>query len=219
MKTEYNQRALNEIINAGLDVDGDYGSLTKMAEDKFLVKLNAALMKYHDKYVDFQPIGIRMNDSYTDKFTDWLFMKTPTNLFFIPISTKPASYLESEKAVAVLKEGFYPNTWQYMNSGWSKLPYFQQVKSVNIYRDNFKDLSITRTAPVVNGLFGINLHSWGSWLQNIVWYKSTNGNVSLSHGCNVCKADDWQLFLNEINRKYVLGDLISYTLIHKQNFS
>jgi hypothetical protein len=219
MKAEYNQKALNEIINAGLLVDGVYGVKTKIAEDNFLIKLNNIIGRKGYGLHDFQPVGIRMNDSYTDKFSDWLFMKTPNNLFFIPMSTKPASFLESERAVAVLKEGFYQNTWQYSNSGWTKMPYFQQVKEVAIYRDNFKDLSITRTAPVVKGLFGINAHSWLGWVQNMLWYKSTSRNVALSEGCQVAMANDWKLFIDEINRKYVVGDLITYTLIHKEDFN
>jgi hypothetical protein len=219
MKTEYNQSALNSIIGANLLVDGVYGTKTKIAEDNFLIKLHNIFSKKGFEAKEFQPIGIRMSDSYTDKFSDFLFMKTPNSLFFCPMSTKPASYLESEKAVAVLKEGQYKDTWQYQNTGWTRMPFFQQVKEVSIYRDNFKDLSITRTAPIVKGNFGINIHSSLKWFQNILWYKSTDANVSLSHGCNVCMSQDWSLFLAEINRKYVVGDLITYTLIHIEDFN
>ena len=215
-KTLNLQKCCNAIVNSNLVEDGVYGSNTQSASNKLRDLIN---LWYNKKGLGnlplFEPIGVRMDDKLTDKFTDFLIMATsPTELFAMPISTKPASYLETERKVAILKENRYVNTWQFQNTGWTKLPFFQQVKPVEVYRDNFVDLNITRTAPTEKGLFGINLHSWLNWLQNIVWYKSASRNVALSEGCQVAMADDWQLFIEQIKRKYMLGDYITYNLIH-----
>ena len=215
------QKACNLILNSGLDEDGLIGNLTIAAEQKLIDKLHSVYtFKYGIKAPLFEPIGIRIDDKLTDKFTDILLLLVGEHsLFTIPISTKPASYLESERKVAILKENRYVNTWQLQHTGWTKLPFFQQVKPVVVYRDNFKDLSITRSSPTEQGNFGINLHSWLGWLQNIIWYKSASRNVALSEGCQVAMANDWNDFISQIKRKYMIGDVITYTLIHREDFN
>ena len=218
MKVEYNQKALNEIINANLDVDGDYGAKTKAAEDNFKQKLSIIFANKGYKFLYYMPIAIRMSDLFTDKMSDWACLFTPNKVMFIPISTKPASYLESETKVAVLKENQYLDSWVLKNDGWSGMVYLHQVKDVIVYRDNLVDLKITRTAPTEKGIFYINWHSWKSWLQNILWYKSTNKNIALSRGCQVGVATDWQLLTNELTKFISIGSFVSGTLINIEDF-
>ncbi len=220
---KFNQQALNEILGANLLVDGVDGPQTKLAEDRFKQILTNLFLKksFSVNSNSTGMIGIRMNDSYTDKFTDWglLIFDAGAELIFFPMSTKPATGAESDADVACLKEGQYVNAFQYSNTGWSKLPFFQQVKPVSIYRDTFVDCRLDRNATVQTGLFGINLHSWLNWMQNILWYKSLNRNICLSEGCQVAQADVWlNLVLKNINRRFTVGDFMSYTLIHLADF-
>lgn len=216
----YNQKALNEILGLTLSVDGIDGPKTINAENLFINKLQKIFTTKGYKLKAFEPIGIRMNDSYTDKFTDWCFILLPDNeCCFIPHSTKPASAAEKDNNVACLKEGQYINAWQYRNDGWTKLPYLHQVKNVTIYRDTLYSLKLERDSTIQVGLFGINWHSWLNWVQNILWYKSTNRDVCLSEGCQVQMAEDLKnLFFGNLNRKYVIGDFVTCSLIQLEDF-
>lgn len=224
---KYAQTALNQIIGAGLDVDGDFGNLSNIAATNFVANIKSQFLKKNWVFGEFLPIGIRMSDTLTDHFTDWLFMLLPNGeVFFIPFSTTPSTAAEREKSkvltfgqtgVAILVEQQVVGGWQYCSAWWSGLPFFLQKKSVQIYRDSVPDDKINRDSPIISRAdTGVNLHSWKGWLQNILWYKNLalGRDISLSEGCQVTEQDDWNLFLAAMNRKYMIGDFVTYSCIN-----
>src|ERR1017187_3922163 len=67
-------------------------------------------------------LGIRMDDNYTDGFTDWLCVLTQDGIFAYQGSTKPGSE-KAGKGAAVLVSGYYHDLWGKGTTEWSGLPY------------------------------------------------------------------------------------------------
>lgn len=209
---QHTQQGLNELIGAGLTVDGDLGPATNQAILSLQNKLSDILAQ--KGYSPCSLIGIRMSDEYTNHFTDWgvLTVKDKTVLF--PMSTKPGSsyqkndaYVAKTGGCACLKEGQYKGVWAYHPAGgWSGDPYLQQVAPVTIYRDKSEGSTIDRSHEET-GNFGINFHSW----------KGDNSQTvdNLSAGCQVEQED---VLLQLVPMIDVAGP-ISYTLIHFDDFN
>ena len=220
------QKAFNEILRLQLKEDGIYGEKTHIAA----IKLDSLLYKLcRDKgypYEENMIVGIRMNDQYTNLFTDWLVIKTHNVLELVPFSTKPGigavitpHEVDGVKGVACLAEGYYRNVYRYRNNGWSGLEHLHQVEPVSVIRDNNYDKIINRKV-YQTGLFGINFHSWynasNKWYWNIpVVSTIVRGKYSnLSEGCQVMTADVHEKVFVKIKATWDLNAPIDYYLIH-----
>jgi hypothetical protein len=211
---ESTQAGLNELIKAGLTVDGDLGSASQAALKIFHDKLSSV---FNAKGYDFANlVGIRMSDDYTNQFTDWGAIFTGTgDTFIFPMSTKPGSsyqkndaYVAQVGGCACLAPGQYKDMWSYRPAGgWSGDQYLMQVSPCKIYRDKTEGGTIDKFSSVT-GMFGINFHSW----------RGDNGSTvdNLSAGCQVMD----EIYLNDVMPilKKIQGN-ISYTLIDFSDFN
>ena len=78
------------------------------------------------------------------------------------------------------------------------MPYFKQIKAIDIYRDGNKDGAIDKT-KTQNGLFGINFHRAGAGSLVDRW----------SAGCQVVPDAYWK----EVIKYFTSGELIHFNLI------
>lgn len=229
-----NQTALNAILIGKivpLKVDGDFGALTLAAEKLFLAHQRKV---YEDK--DYLPCveglhAVRMDDTYTNTFSDWFFCFDSTSnnqIKFFPASTKPGTvavwkkafeWIMGKQGVAVLKEAQILNFWSIQAAYWSGLRFLLQIANCIIFRDNNTDGVILRIVEHF-GLFGINGHSWTGWRALVVsyWKDITRKiGVALSEGCQVTAEQYW-LVIIEIIIKNNRDNRVDYTLTHFNDF-
>lgn len=196
-----------------LIIDGRIGLLSKGLMKKVVQKLKDEfeLLGYTWGVNNF--IGVRMNSFYTDLFDDFFLLVFNDEIIdAVPCSTKAGVlgmlnnsdyWYRGIKGVAILKEGQYIDTWQYIKGGWSGLPYWQQVLPVTIFRDSNRDLSLDLIQEQT-GLFGINIHSWiGYNLQKV---------TNLSTGCQVAQMSLYSTLYKLLK---VFPDRLTYTLLKK----
>lgn len=230
-----NQTALNAILIGKitpLKVDGSFGALTFAAEELFLEQLKQI---YDDK--DYYPCldglhAVRMDDTYTNTFSDWFFCYDTTannQIKFFPASTKPGTvavwkkafeWIMGKQGVAVLKEAQILNFWTIQGAWWSGLPFLWQVINCIIYRDNNTDGFISRVVEHF-GNFGINGHSWKGWTALFVSYWKDairKIGVALSEGCQVTPEQYWLIIIAilQLNNP---DNKVHYTLIHFNDFN
>lgn len=191
MLTKDLQTFLNVYVKPepALKVDGIHGSLTTNAMNKAITKLREEYAKRAWFWrADFTITAIRTNNTYTDRFTDWIIVFYNNRIDAIPASTKPGVssvmknvqlWYKGLNGVAVLKEGQYIKTWSIQSAWWSGARFLYQVAAVTIYRDNNGDLLVNENVTQTDAGFGINWHSWAGWIYDYV------GN--LSEGCIVTK--------------------------------
>lgn len=195
--------------------------------------------KFFDKSVNL--IGERTSDKFTNEFSDKLHIayydqnQNKNMVLTIPQTTKAGTLGEGGvykpltagglnvstgqqeyiKGVAVLKEGQYQKTYQFIDSYVSQLyyPYFYQVAPVDVYRDNIINDYIDRNSPVHRGLFGINLHRM---TNNSINSKQINyDTVSQSQGCQGATEPEFKKILPIIREDVKrFGNLFTYTLIN-----
>lgn len=197
-------------------IDGAMGPLSQQAiSDMMNLIASAFANQRYSLDKDYNLIGVRASDLYTNKFTDWGVITHGNSLSAFPMSTKPGSkyflnkqYIDSVKGCACLKEGQYSRVWVEMNNGWSGMPYLMQTRDVTVYRDSDMDYAID-TDHESTGLFGINFHSWTSFTANFV--------QNLSAGCQVIQADvhkDIWPYIHEMSKH----GSITYTLLKLDDF-
>lgn len=217
---KWTQEGLNAILGTNLIADGIMGIKTQEAIKTLKTILLSSYFK--NKYAvtgryDFG--AIRMDDKYTNQFTDWGFIWMDANIVLFPLSTKPGwsyvlnkDYVDGKEGCAVLAEGQHNHIWELQDTGWTGKPFLKQIKGqVEIFRDNDLDTDIDRTIKKV-GYFGINFHSWKNFLG--VYVKN------LSAGCQVVRVevfDEIFPYLQAMNKQYPTG--ITYTLLHKNNLT
>lgn len=212
----FTQKGLSEFGFYTGAIDGVMGPLTQLAITDMLTKISKV---FNDKkYVssgDYELIGIRMDDAYTNQFTDWGVIVHGNSLSMFPMSSKPGAqyflneqYIDSVKGCACLVEGQYPHVWRLSNTGWSKMPFLAQVAPVTVYRDSDRDYMLDRVG-MNTGMFGINFHSWAGFFMNFV--------QNLSAGCQVTQADVHDMIWPYIELMAKSGD-ITYTLLHFNDF-
>lgn len=230
-QVRYLQKACNQLLKDTLVVDGVKGALTTIAEIKLQEKLIQLFMSKSYRLEELNLVGIRMSDTYTNKFSDWciVFSNSPVYekkiVSIIPISTLPGVYgvgaimnpqwIAGKFGTAVLKEGQYYNVYRLYNTqrGWSGAPYLmQEGNKVTVYRDGNRTWSLDRVEEH-SGYFGINFHTWKGYGAEIV------NNLSL--GCQVTKQSDMNLivptFIEMTNNDQ--DRLITYTLLHATDFN
>ena len=177
-------------------------------QEDLLNGLKAYFEQQQYQWLDQQIIGFRMDDDYTDEFTDWIIALKTDEIIAVQASTKAGSYWLEKQAVATLKEGQYKGMWRIGTTSWSGDKYLQQVQPCEVYRDGSKLGHIDRDSEVQTGLFGINEHSWRGFGEG-------NKVGNLSEGCQVCDELENDALWTII--KTFKGD-IDYTLIFKEAF-
>lgn len=196
-----------------LDIDGKIGVLSRGMMKKVVEKIKDEYITKGYTWFPFNFIGVRMNNNFTDLFDDFFLLIFNDEIIeCVPCSTKAgilgmrtntSFWYRGLQGVAILKEGQYINTWQYIKGGWSGLPYWQQILPVTIYRDNDGDLNLDNMQEQV-GLFGINIHSWIGYN----FAKVTN----LSTGCQVAQMSLYSTLYKILNYS---PNLLTYTLLTK----
>jgi hypothetical protein len=212
------QKACDSLIGAGISTDGDIGQASVGAEQKLIAKLQSIFTSKNYTWGANNLIGVRMDDIFTDQFTDIGIIVMGANLYAFPMSTKPGSYwlthadTGAANGCACVLEGQYHNMWQWHDvvGGWSGEPYCQQIANTTVIRQKNKTagMSIDRTVTPISGIFGINFHTWGTY------NGPTVGN--LSAGCQVMDSsvlvDELVVYMNQF------ANPITYTLLHKNMF-
>lgn len=186
-----------------------------------------------DKRFNF--IGIRVDDEYTDGFTDFALIYKDGLLRAFPFSTKPSLWgvrvrknvqVDGLAGVAVLAEGQYIDTYNLQGAWWSGRKFWWQRKPVSCLRDKSGGKSIDRKSVIksdegffkrTGNYYAINIHTWRGWrAKTLSWWHWTNGvqGGGLSIGCQVGDDSIWEELLKEVKA----GDSdnwLTYTLLHK----
>ena len=233
-QTILNQNALNAILIGKIEplkVDGNFGEKTKNAETLFLRYLGNIFLKKQYKPCLEGLHAVRMDDNYTNVFSDWFFcfdLAENKQIKFFPASTKPGTtavwknafaWIMGKQGVACLKESQILNFWSIQGAWWSGLPFLNQKAECTIYRDNNTDSVILRTVEHT-GQFGINGHSWAGWRGLVVSYWKDairKIGVALSEGCQVTPQQFWDVLFPTIQKNNPNG-LVDYTLVHLKDF-
>lgn len=189
-------------------------------------------------------IGERTNDDFTNTFTDFLhvayhdYKQNQKRVLTIPQTTKAGTkgnggalnpistgglniktnQWEYIKGVAVLKEGQYPKTYQFMDSyvGWLYYPYFYQAAPVDVYRDGIINYTIDRDSPIHRGLFGINIHRMSN--NGVVTQQLNSESVTQSQGCQGAIEPEFKKILPIIREDVKkFGNIFTYTLINTKD--
>lgn len=226
--TRATQRGINSALNLGIDDDGIIGTETTLAKEVFY---NWLRQKFADNnYMwnqNYNLIGIRTDDVYTNKFTDIGVITIANDFICFPISTKPGigkvlnpPTVAGVKGVAVMKEGQYVDLYEYNGAWWSGMPFLLQKGSVIAYRDSDLNTTITRTVEQSDNdlgyRFSLNFHSYqnASWKWNIdilSYLRADKTYSNLSEGCQVTQA----LYMDLIDKYFKnMGKKITYTLLH-----
>lgn len=214
---ETTQQACDALINSGIDTDNNEGKLTDAAIAKLLQKLKDIFAAKGYVWSTNNLIGIRMDDTFTNQFSDFGIITMGDKLFAFPMSTKPGRYwlLHPEEAAGCgcLLEGQYKGMWQFHNTttGWSGEPYMQQVANCTFIRQLNKNIgdSINRTITPITGMFGCNFHTWKGDNASIV------GNLSAA-----CQVMQMNIEVDEV-LPYLTNAFVginTYTLLHKNMF-
>lgn len=202
------QTLLNTKFNAGLDVDGDAGRLTKEATTDFVL---SEITKRSWTAPKTDLVYLRLDQSLTNTFDDVVARFVGGKVDMVaPCSTTAGDYYIFNpitsggiKGTAIACEQQLIASHRFVSSKnwatlWLKGPYFQQEKDMRIYRDGNMDRKLDR-AVLQAGKFGIN------------WHRAGIGNFinNWSAGCMVTPDAYWW----EIIRAFNVGQLYNFTLI------
>lgn len=212
------QTFLNYFLDLQLIVDGIQGDQTNQAIRDAITKLQRKFAKEKLTWnSEFNFIGIRTSNEFTDLFTDWFVVFAYGTLIAVPASTvaglsqaiKNATLnVEGIKGVAILAPNQQIN-YKLVNpaGGWSDwsggIGFLYQDHPVKIYRDNIADANLDYLQPQT-GYYGINVHSWQGFNYDHV--------DNLSQGCQVTKYCYW-VPLFELLRKSAENNRMVYTLL------
>jgi hypothetical protein len=181
-------------------------------------------------------IGIRMDDVYDNRFSDkcvllwknekmewesrtfkWTTMAGTlgTGGVFNPFTVR------GKTAVGILKEGYYPQVWQFVDSykAWLLYPYLYQIGKFDIYRDGNRNDVLERWMPVETSEWdGFNCHRMSSNgidtdIVNFAW-------VTWSAGCQGAPEPTFRnvVDLIRISSKLTKKSVFDYMLLHKDDF-
>ena len=167
------QEYLN-LLGANLKPDGVVGPMTI-----------AALEKYLPEKPQKGIVWVRCDERLTNTYDDFgvLFVGGRVTSVFPCSTTAGSHYVKNPityagitgTAIACRQKVVGSHTF-HTNSNWKSLwlgaPYFQQTKSIKIYRDGNKDDVIDKNI-VTEGLFGINLLIVG--VQDVKWFQTSIG--------------------------------------------
>jgi hypothetical protein len=188
------------VLGAKLEPDGVVGPMTI-----------AALEKYLPEKPQKGIVWVRCDERLTNTYDDFgvLFVGGRVTSVFPCSTTAGSHYVKNPityagitgTAIACRQKVVGSHTF-HTNSNWKSLwlgaPYFQQTKSIKIYRDGNKDDVIDKNI-VTEGLFGINLHraGLGSFVDR--W----------SAGCQVVPDKYWF----NVVKYFKNGEVIDFILI------
>jgi hypothetical protein len=156
-------------------------------------------------------VYVRTDNKLTNSYDDFLlFIRNEKVELIVPCSTTAGKFYVQNPltsggitGTAIAVPGQYLWTHKFVTSSnwkslWLGMPYFQQIKAIDIYRDGNKDTNLD-TKVKTNGIFGINLHrgGFGSFIDR--W----------SAGCQVVPDSYWQ----KIIPYYTNGEIIHFNLI------
>ena len=156
-------------------------------------------------------VFVRMDENLTNTYDDFVMLiKNEKVEYIAPCSTTAGRFYVLNPithggvtGTAIAVPGQYLWTHKFVTSSnwkslWLGMPYFQQVKAIDIYRDGNKD-GIINKQIVKNGLFGINLHRGGAGSLIDRW----------SAGCQVIPDKHW----TKIIKNFTNGETIHFNLI------
>lgn len=213
-----------------------------MKQDELRETIKSKGYNFFDNSVNL--IGERTSDNFTNKFTDYLHVAyhdykcNQKQVVTIPQTTVAGTLgnggalnpittgginvatgqQEVVKGVAILKEGQYSKTYQFIDSyvGWLYYPYFYQAAPVDVYRDGVINYTIDRDSPIHRGLFGINLHRMSN--NGVVSQYLNFENVTQSQGCQGAIEPEFKKILPIIREDVKkFGNLFTYTLIQSKD--
>ena len=198
------QKFLNYFVNANLVIDGIQGAKTNAAIQEAIIKLRKKFEKEGLTWDEnFNFIGIRTNNEFTDMFTDWFVCFAYDTIIAVPASTKSGLIGVAEgqdnwhggiNGVLVIAPNqtidyllVNPNdpNETFPNKRWSGRSFLYQDKAFYYYRDNNGDRIVDYGKKYFGGawIIGGNIHTW----KGYEWDLLTN----LSKGCQVCKESDF----------------------------
>jgi hypothetical protein len=193
-----------------LEVDGVIGKDTLSALKEYI---SAVFLNKKYVHVSKGLVYIRTDEKLTNSYDDFVVLFVGGEIVKVaPCSTtagkyyvqNPISYggitgtaIAVEQQVIGSHKYIYKQDWSTL---WLKMPYFQQVRPIDIFRDGNKDAILDRKAPKQFGLFGINLHRGGLGGLIDKW----------SAGCQVTPDVHWK----EIIKYFSEGEIINFNLIN-----
>ena len=215
------QKFLNYFLDIHLALDGIHGEKTQLAIRDAITKLQKKFAK--EKLLwdsNFNFIGIRTSNEFTDQFTDWFVVFAYGTIIAFPASTvaglsqaikNSELNVEGIKGVAILAPNqqinyqlVNPTSTTFWNPQWTGgIGFLYQDQPVRIYRDNIADSNLDYLQPQT-GYYGINVHSWQGFNSNNV--------DNLSQGCQVTQYWFW-VTLFELLKKNSINNRIIYTLL------
>ena len=161
-------------------------------------------------------VGIRTNDTTSNKFNDWMVIfwkfRGFWNKMVFPITTDPGIYWREHpmnvKGTAILAEGQHRGMWKVgKHKGY---PALQQNKPCTVIRDSDKDAVLDFDGSEDFGHFGINHHKAGANSKQVDKWSAgcqVQPNSALFH-------IEMTIF-NEAACNW--GNSFTYTLIHEND--
>jgi hypothetical protein len=222
------QHGLNCILNVNLDEDGDIGRYTKEQIKVFIDKIKTTYKNLNYKYNEDYNFGsIRLDEVYTNKFTDWSYIIVKDSLVLYPMTTKPGLlYMKDRKTLGgCIAEGQYHNVYSLQGAWWSGAKFLHQIRPMNYYRDLDLDDSMDRV-NLQSGVEGFNYHTYRNSATNWLWNETVVSLIAgksmstLSKGCQVTMYYIWMLVLPVIEAIAVLDKRgITYTLVNQKQIT
>ena len=191
------QQYLNR-FGCNLVVDGIIGDKTKIELKKYVFNQNKGIT------------WVRCDKKLTNTFDDFavLWVNGEVAEVFPCSTTAGKHYIQNPityggvTGTAIAAAQYVKGSHQFKTSSnwkslWLGMPYFQQIKSIQIFRDGNKD-AVLDEKVIQKGLFGINFHQAG--LGNLI--------DNWSAGCQVVPKAYW---LNVI-KHFKDGEIIDFSL-------
>jgi hypothetical protein len=193
-----------------VDIDGKYGLQTRT---NFRAYVTAKLsMKNYTLQKGYQIVYIRTDYGLTNTYDDFAVLFFDGNIVDVaPCSTTAGRHYVMNPltvggitgtAVAIenqIVKGCHKfvtsSNWKTL---WLKMPYFQQIKPMKIYRDGNKD-NVINKGIITEGLYGINLHRGGLGSLIERW----------SAGCQIVPDVYWNRWVGYFKN----GDIMDFILI------
>ncbi len=210
------------------------GPMPSFRMEQVLALYKSKGYKLNEEQYKINMLGIRKDDIFDNMFSDrliifWVNEKKEWEKREFEWTTMPGTLgrggvfnpltVLGLTGVAVMAEGQYIDAWRFYDTyhGWLRYPYFNQERSIKIFRDNTRDTVLDYDSPEQSGLFGINLHrmSGNGAHQRYV----NNADVSWSQGCHGAPEPIFRQIveLARISSRFH-GNLFTYTLAHLRDF-
>ncbi len=191
---------------------------------KGIFNLNLIVIRENDLFEN--TFSDTLNVIYKDATNEWQILQTPWTTLAGTLGKggekNPLTGIETGTGidgVAVLCEQQIRAGFKFVDTykGFTKYPYFDQIKEADYYRDNDRNGIITRTRQIYKGNYKTCLHRMSNNNQN-----SNQVNFSFaswSQGCNGSSEPDFRQLV-ELTRKAVAsyGNIFTYTIIHRNDF-